>query len=74
MCGQDRLQSIKPPAMVLLLLPMLVAHMDHEKKVHISVICMLLFLIGFVSMYIVSPRPHPTLRLQLMPVCADGYC
>ena len=73
MHGQDRLQSVKPPAMVLLLLSLPVAHADREKKVHILVVCMLLFLIGFSSTYIVSPRPHPALRSRLTPVRADGY-
>ena len=46
-----------------------------EKKVHISVVCMLPFLIGFSesSTYIVSRRPHPALRSRLTPVRADGY-
>ena len=48
--AQDRLQSTKP--MLLLLPPALVAYAwTVEKKIHVSAACLLLFLIGFSSMY-----------------------
>ena len=53
MCGQDWLQSIKPPEMMLLLPPLPVTHTDHRQEGPYFCICMLLFLIGF--SYIASP-------------------
>ena len=67
MHGQDWLQSVKPPAMVLLLLPLLVTHTDcgeedpYLRHLHAPIP-------WFLSTYIVSPRPNPALHSQLTPL------